>query len=256
MNMPFNQTAVTFISIFLFLSAGHAESVDIEAGAQQYDRYCASCHGDQGESTQMQPLTGPSCETCDDTAALIAEISNRMPLTNPGACDQSCAANTAAFIQNGFTTQGYEPPKDDTDNDTDTGTHTPLALTCWLHQRIEHQTAEDYRVELTLWNSAHRDMRDWRVTWSTPSNHHLHAYWDAELIKAGSDQNKDFYEASIVEDSLLDSELNASFGFMMQANQAQPPTQFKLIAQACEKTVYLSGPSFPQPSFPQPSFPQ
>ena len=73
-------------------------SADPVSGGAQYAADCAFCHGASGAGTASgSPLVG--CLNCQSTfEALENKIQATMPPTDPGACVDACAADTAAHI--------------------------------------------------------------------------------------------------------------------------------------------------------------
>ena len=73
-------------------------SADPVSGGAQYAADCAFCHGASGDGTASgSPLVG--CLNCQSTfEALENKIQATMPPTDPGACVDACAADTAAHI--------------------------------------------------------------------------------------------------------------------------------------------------------------
>lgn len=62
-----------------------------------YDANCGNCHGESGLGTQVAPSL-ISCANCTSFVQLRDYIRDTMPLGNPNACDEACAAGMAEFI--------------------------------------------------------------------------------------------------------------------------------------------------------------
>lgn len=68
----------------------------VEDGAVSYAQTCAACHGETGGGGLGPPLNG--CSICDSLQELIVKIESDMPPTDPDACIDDCARNTATYI--------------------------------------------------------------------------------------------------------------------------------------------------------------
>jgi cytochrome c553 len=74
------------------------QSVNAEKGLALYTTQCAACHGDVGQGTAVgTPLRG-NCKTCDSKEAFIKVTMETMPVSNPGSCNEACAADIAAYV--------------------------------------------------------------------------------------------------------------------------------------------------------------
>ena len=93
------------------------EALDLALGKLNFEETCAGCHGVTGQLIG-NAINPDNCQVadCSSLEALSGYIDSYMPLGNADQCtldgEGSCAATTAAYILNGFSTEpaGSEPP--------------------------------------------------------------------------------------------------------------------------------------------------
>ncbi|WP_179957623.1 DUF1592 domain-containing protein [Exilibacterium tricleocarpae] len=78
-----------------------SEGDPIARGRQTYGEQCAGCHGADAGGT----ASFPALNTPRDLEIMIEVITTSMPRGNPGACDEQCAQDVAAYIQTLWVTE-------------------------------------------------------------------------------------------------------------------------------------------------------
>lgn len=76
-------------------------------GQRQYNAQCASCHGTEGNGTEIgTPLV--ACASCTGVSILAAEIASTMPIgrnANASDCEGQCATDVAEYVMYAFNGQ-------------------------------------------------------------------------------------------------------------------------------------------------------
>lgn len=97
-----NRHAASAASNIAVIEVGSVrEPTPQELGEIQFGEQCIGCHGAGAAGTSI----APALNSARDVDAMIAKIVASMPPNNPGACDQTCAENIAAYLQTLWVTE-------------------------------------------------------------------------------------------------------------------------------------------------------
>lgn len=82
-------------------SVNRSEPAPPAAAIALYAQQCSNCHGAEGGGTATAPAL-TACANCTNRTVLQNYIRGRMPLGQPAACDNNCAAQLADYILQSF----------------------------------------------------------------------------------------------------------------------------------------------------------
>ena len=217
----------------------------LQRGAQRYAQQCASCHGGSGQGGVGPALTNTtSCPSCASFDSLWPRIRDTMPMSNPGACDESCARDVAAYILNGFSTvppggtptptPSSTPPPGATPTPVPTATPTatppPPKATCSAEFKYPSVWNTGFVGEVTIHNFSGARIDGWEVRFTFPNDQVVTNDWNTVLAQSGAAVTAlpESYNAGI------DDGASVTFGFQgTHGGTADVPTDLRLEAAGC-----------------------